>query len=176
MIFTPTSIDGMFYIDLEPRIDERGYFTRMFAQEEFDKAKIDFKMVQTNQAYTKTKGMLRGLHWQTAPKLEAKVFQCISGEIFDVVADTRPDSPTFGKWVGTKLEGDKFRLLYVPGGLAHGYQTLTDNCKVQYMVSEFYSPEYEKGFRWNDPFFKIEWPMAPTFVSEKDSSLPDFTK
>lgn len=176
MIFTPTEIDGAFLVELEPKIDERGYFARVFAQEEFQAAKIDFKMVQTNQAFTKAKGVLRGMHWQTEPKLEAKLFQCLQGEIFDVICDTRLDSKTYGKWAGFNLKGDEFKLLFVPGGLAHGYETLTENCKVQYMVSEFYSPEFEKGFRWNDPTFNIKWPIEPTFLSEKDKSLPDYQK
>src|SRR3989344_4329931 len=165
MIFTPTEISGMYYVDLEPRVDDRGYFCRQFAQEEYEKAGIDFKMVQTNQAYTKAKGVLRGMHWQIAPKLEAKVFQCLNGEIFDVVADVRPDSSSFGKWVGTNLKSDKFRLLFIPGGLAHGYETLEDNSRVQYMVSEFYAPDFERGLRWNDPFFNIKWPLEPSFIS-----------
>lgn len=176
MIFTPTKVSGMFLITLEPHEDERGYFARMFAQEEFEKAGIDFKMVQANQAFTKAKGVLRGLHWQTEPKLEAKVFQCLDGEIFDVVADIRPDSKTFGKWEGTNLKANEFRLLYIPAGVAHGYETLRENCRVQYLVSEFYSPEVEKGIRWNDPFFKIKWPLKPSFLSEKDTQFPDFKK
>jgi dTDP-4-dehydrorhamnose 3,5-epimerase len=175
MIFTPTKIDGMFEITLEPHEDERGYFRRMFAQEEFAKAGInDFKIVQINQAYTKSSGVLRGLHWQTEPKLEAKYFQCLKGEIFDVVVDTRIGSKTYGIWEGFNLKSDEKKLLFVPGGCAHGYETLTDDCMVQYMVSEFYSPEYEKGIRWNDPTFNIKWPMEPTFMSEKDKNLPDF--
>lgn len=166
----------MFSVMLEPRVDERGCFARMFAQEEFEKAGIDFRMVQANQALTKTKGVIRGLHWQTEPKLEAKVFQCLNGEIFDVVADVRPNSKTFGKWSGTNLKSDEFRLLYIPRGLAHGYQTLCENCRVQYLVSEFYSLDVEKGIRWNDPFFNIKWPLTPSFVSKKDSGFPNFNK
>jgi dTDP-4-dehydrorhamnose 3,5-epimerase len=176
MIFTPTEIDGAFLVELEPRIDDRGYFTRVFAQEEFEREKVDFKMVQTNQAFTKAKGVLRGMHWQTAPKLEPKFFQCLQGEIFDVICDVRVGSPTYGKWAGFNLKADEFKLLFIPGGLAHGYETLTENCKVQYMVGEFYSPEFEKGFRWNDPTFNIKWPMEPTFMSEKDKNLPEYTK
>lgn len=174
MIFTPTEIDGAFLVELQPKIDDRGYFTRVFAQEEFDAAKIDFKMVQTNQAYTKQKGVLRGMHWQTEPKLESKFFQCLQGEIFDVICDTRLGSKTYGKWAGFNLKADEFKLLFIPGGLAHGYETLTENCRVQYMVSEFYAPEAEKGFKWNDPTFNIKWPMEPTFLSEKDKNLPDY--
>lgn len=177
MIFTPTKIEGMFEVTLEPHEDERGYFRRMFAQEEFEKAGItDFKIVQVNQAYTKAVGVMRGLHWQTKPKEEAKFFQCLAGEVFDVVADIRPKSKTFGKWVGTHLSGSEKKLLFIPKGLAHGYETLTKDCLVQYMVSEFYSPEYEVGFKWNDPFFDIKWPLLPSFVSEKDSNLPSFKK
>lgn len=174
MIFTPTKIKDAFVVTLEPHIDDRGYFTRFFAQEEFDKAGIDFKMVQTNQAFTKAKGVLRGMHWQTKPKLEAKFFACLEGEIYDAICDVRNDSPTFGVWEGFHLKPDDFKLLFIPGGLAHGYETLTENCKVQYMVSEFYAPDYEKGFIWNDPTFKIEWPMEPTFMSDKDKNLPNF--
>lgn len=174
MKFIPTEIDGAFLVELEPHIDDRGYFTRFFAQEEFDKAGINFKMVQTNQAFTKAKGVLRGLHWQTEPKLEAKFFSCLAGEIFDVICDVRKNSPTYGKWEGFHLKGDEFKLLYIPGGIAHGYETLTENCKVQYMVSEFYSPEFEKGFRWNDSTFNIKWLMEPTFTSDKDANLPEF--
>lgn len=176
MIFTPTEIDGAFLVELAPRIDQRGYFTRVFAQEEFKAAKIDFKMVQTNQAFTKAKGVLRGMHWQTEPKLEAKFFQCLQGEIFDVICDTRLNSKTYGKWAGFHLKSDEFKLLFIPGGLAHGYETLTENCHVQYMVAEFYSPEFEKGFRWNDPTFNIKWPMEPSFMSEKDKNLPNYEK
>lgn len=176
MKFLPTEIDGAFLVELEPHIDDRGYFTRQFAQEEFDAAGINFKMVQTNQAYTKAKGVLRGMHWQTEPKLEAKLFQCLAGEIYDVICDTRPNSKTYGKWEGFHLRADEFKLLFVPGGIAHGYETLVENCKVQYMVSEFYAPETEKGFRWNDPTFNIKWPIEPTFMSDKDKNLPDYQK
>lgn len=176
MIFNKTEIDGVFLVELSPRIDERGYFTRQFAQEEFDAAGINFKMVQTNQAFTKAKGALRGLHYQTEPKLEAKFFQCLQGEIFDVVCDVRKDSPTYGKWAGFNLKADEFKLLFIPGGLAHGYETLTENCRVQYMVSEFYAPEFEKGFRWDDPTFNIKWPITPTFMSDKDKKLPNYEK
>ena len=176
MKFLPTEINGAFLVELEPRIDDRGYFTRSFAQEEFDAAGIKFKMVQTNQAFTKAKGVLRGLHWQVEPKLESKFFQCLQGEIFDVICDVRHGSPTYGKWAGFNLKGDEFKLLFIPGGLAHGYETLTENCRVQYMVSEFYAPETEKGIRWNDPTFNISWPLEPTFMSEKDKNLPNYEK
>jgi dTDP-4-dehydrorhamnose 3,5-epimerase len=177
MKFIKTKIAGMYYVDLEPRGDDRGYFVRQYAEEEYQqKAGINFKMVQTNQAFTKDKGVLRGMHWQEYPKLEPKVFQCLDGEVYDVVADVRRDSPTYGKWLGTALKGDKLRLLYIPGGLAHGYETLTENCRVQYMVGEFYSPEQEKGIRWDDPFFKIKWPLKPAIMSDKDKSFADFKK
>ena len=176
MIFSPAEISGMYIITLEPREDDRGSFARMFCQHELAKANIEFTPVQINQAVTKNKGAMRGLHLQTAPKEEAKVFQCLEGSIFDVVADIRPDSPTFGKWLGTQLDADVPKILYIPKGVAHGYQTLKDNCRVQYLVSEFYSPETEKGVRWNDPFFNISWPLPPVSVSEKDSRFPDFKK
>jgi len=175
MIFTPTAIDGMFEVTLEPHKDDRGYFRRMFAQEEFQKAGINsFNIMQINQAFTKAAGVLRGLHWQTKPNEEAKFFQCLAGEVFDVVADIRPESTTYGKWVGVHLIGSEEKLVFIPGGLAHGYETLTENCLVQYMVSEFYTPEAEKGFRWDDPTFNIKWPMAPVFLSDKDKNLPNF--
>lgn len=174
MIFTPTSIFGMYTVTLEPREDARGSFARVLCLNELSKAGLDFHVAQINQASTKMKGVIRGLHWQTAPHEEAKVFQCIKGSICDVVADVRKDSPTFGKWIATELSASGPTLLFVPKGVAHGYQTLEDNCTVQYIVSEFYAPESEKGIRWNDPVFNIKWPLEPSFVSEKDSKWPDF--
>ena len=176
MIFTPAKLSGVFAVTLEPHEDDRGYFVRMFAQEEFENAGIkDFKIVQINQAYTKNGGVLRGLHWQEKPKEEAKFFQCLDGEIYDVLVDVRRDSPTFGQWEGFNLKGSEKKLLYIPKGLAHGYETLVNSCRVQYMVSEFYSPEVEKGIRWNDPGLGIKWPLEPTFLSDKDKNLPLFT-
>ena len=175
MIFTKTEIEGMFLVTLQPREDERGYFSRVFCKNEFSDAGIrDFEIVQINEAKTKEKGVIRGLHWQGVPKEEAKFFECLEGEIFDVVSDVRPDSPTFGKWVGTRLKAGEKKLIYIPRGVAHGYQTLTENCKVQYMVSEFYAPETEQGIRWDDPLFNIQWPLTPSFVSEKDRGFADF--
>jgi dTDP-4-dehydrorhamnose 3,5-epimerase len=177
MLFKPTSIAGMFTITLEPREDERGYFARQYCQNEFTKAGItDYRIVQINQAKTKIQGAVRGLHWQTAPKEEAKIFQCLEGEIFDVVADIRPDSPSFGKWLGVKLIGGSSTQLFIPKGVAHGYQVLSKECRVQYLVSEFYAPETERGIRYNDPLFTISWPAPVTFVTPKDQNWPDFKK
>lgn len=176
MTFIPTAIQGMFRIKLDPRVDERGYFSRIFCQEEFTKAGISHKIAQINQALTKASGTIRGLHWQIAPKLEFKVFRCIQGEVYEVAADVRPDSPSFGKWVGTRLSGNSLETIYLPGGVANGYQTLTQDCVVEYLNSEYYSPEHERGIRWDDPLFNITWPQKPSFLSTKDTSFPDFKK
>lgn len=174
MKIIPAKISGMFYIDLEPRFDDRGYFRRAFCVDELSEAGIVFQIVQINQALTKQKHVIRGLHWQAAPDEEAKIFQCLEGKIIDVVADVRRDSPTYGQWESVELAGDSYRILYIPGGVAHGYETLEENCLVQYSVSHKYSPQSEKGIRWNDPFFNIVWPASPAFLSPKDSGFPDF--
>jgi dTDP-4-dehydrorhamnose 3,5-epimerase len=168
MIFTPTKCRDLYVIRREPRDDNRGWFARTFAKEELKKAGIEFNLVHINQAFTKEKGTLRGMHRQVAPKEEAKIFQCLKGKIFDVSIDMREGSPTYHKWFGIELSEDNHTMTYIPKGFAHGYQTLTEDCLVQYFVDEYYEPEAEKGVMWNDPAFNIDWPIKTPILSPKD--------
>lgn len=176
MIIQPTKIKGVYLLTLEPRIDERGYFTRVFCQRELKKAGIDFEIVQINRSLTKEKATIRGLHFQREPVEEDKIIQCLRGEIFDVALDLRKNSPTFGRWIGEILQSEKMNMLLVPKGCAHGFQALTPNCLIEYFVSQFYTPEKEGGVRYNDPTFKINWPIAKAITSIKDGQWPDFKK
>jgi len=172
MKFTETKIKGLYIVEGEPRMDERGYFMRTFCQEELGKIGLEFNIVQANQTLTKAKNTVRGLHFQLSPKAEDKIVQCLRGTIYDVALDVRTDSPTYGQWVAVELSEDNKKMFLIPRGFAHGFQTLTDNCEVQYFMSEFYSPEQASGVRWDDPLFNIQWPMAEPFLSEKDQNWP----
>lgn len=170
-----TSVDGACLLDFQAFEDARGFFSRAFCAKEFAKAGLPVNMVQANLAGSVEKGTLRGLHYQTAPHEEAKLLRCIRGSIFDVVVDIRPGSPTNGAWFGAELSGENRRMMFVPNGCAHGYLTLEADSEVYYLVSEFYEPTAEKGIRWNDPAFNIEWPITDNLViSDKDRAWPDF--
>lgn len=174
MIFLETELPGAFAIDLERRDDERGFFARAWCEEEFRDNGLSTRVVQCNVAFNHTRGTLRGMHFQEAPHAEVKVIRCTRGGIFDVIIDLRPESETFTRWIGVELTDDNRRMLYVPAGFAHGYQTLEDDTETFYQVSEFYAPHAEGGVRWNDPAFGIDWPLEVTIVSEKDTRWPDF--
>jgi dTDP-4-dehydrorhamnose 3,5-epimerase len=175
MIFSPTRLEGAYVIDLEPREDERGFFARAWCEREFGEHGLNPRLVQCNLSFNFRKGTLRGMHFQRPPHAEAKLVRCTRGAIYDVVIDLRPNSPTFKEWVGVDLTADNRRMLYVPEGLAHGYQTLVDDTETFYQVSEFYTPDAEAGVRWDDPAFGIEWPdPRGAFLSEKDRSWPDY--
>jgi dTDP-4-dehydrorhamnose 3,5-epimerase len=174
MNFDETPLRGTYLIDLQPIEDARGFFARAFCRREFEAHRLNPAIAQCNFAFNHVRGTLRGMHYQVEPAREVKVIRCIAGVIFDVITDLRPDSPTYRRWFGVELSARSRRALYVPEGFAHGYLTLADNSEIQYMVSEFYSPAHERGIRWNDPAFGIEWPMAPRVISDKDASHPDF--
>jgi dTDP-4-dehydrorhamnose 3,5-epimerase len=174
MIFRPTPIAGAFVIDLEKRGDERGFFARAFCQTEFAQAGLATNFVQANDSLSATRGTLRGMHYQLAPKAETKVIRCIQGALWDCILDLRPASPTFGQWFGEELTAANRRTLYAPKGCAHGFITLSDQCEAWYLVDEFYSPEQERGVRWDDPQFAIQWPIPPVVISDKDKNWPDF--
>lgn len=174
MIFTETKLKGAFQITIETKEDERGYFGRIYCEEEFKKHGIDFSIAQSNIGYNKKKATLRGMHMQCAPNHEAKLVQCICGGLYDVIIDMRPDSPTLYQWVATELSAKNNLMLYIPKGFAHGYITLEDSTKVLYMMSEFYKPGTEQPILWNDPFFAIHWPLQPLIISEKDKAIPLF--
>lgn len=145
---------------------------RTFCKEELNKYGLQFTIVQVNQTLTKKKGTVRGMHFQTPPKAEDKIVQCLHGAIYDVAIDLRADSPTYGKWVAEELNEDNKKMFFIPKGFAHGFQSLTNNCEVQYFMSEFYSPEHASGVRWDDSIFNIKWPIKNLSLSEKDKNWP----
>lgn len=175
MLFIETKLKGVFVIELEKYSDDRGFFSRAWCQKEFKEQGINSRFVQANIGFSKNSGTIRGIHYQIAPFEEAKLVRCIRGAIFDVVLDLRPELPSFKQWFGVELSDENRKMLYVPEGCAHGYQTLVDNTEVFYQVSQVYSPESERGIRWNDPEFDIEWPIEEDLViSEKDQNWSDF--
>lgn len=172
MKINQTKIKGAYVIEPEPKIDERGFFARIFCKNELAKIGVDFSVAQTNRSLTKQKGTIRGMHFQIEPKAEDKIVQCLKGEVYDVAIDLRKDSPTYGQWVAEELNEKNKKMFLIPKGCAHGFQALTDNCEMLYFMSEFYSPEHSSGVRWDDPFFNIPWPIKNPFLSEKDKNWP----
>lgn len=176
MIFNPTPLHGAYTIDLEKRGDDRGFFARVFCEKEFGDHRLANHFVQVNNSLSSKKGTLRGMHYQLPPFAEVKVLRCLKGALYDVIVDLRPDSPTFKKWFGAELTAENRRMMYVPQGFAHGLLTLTDETEVLYFVSSFYSPEKERGLRYNDPAIGIVWPIEPVEVSQKDRNWPDINE
>ena len=174
MIFTETRLKGSFLVDLEKLEDSRGFFARTWCQRECEKFGINFTPVQCNISYNKTKGTLRGMHFQSTPHEEAKLVSCIKGGIFDVIIDLRSGSPTFLQHITAVLTAENYRMLYIPKGFAHGFQTLQNDTEVFYQMSEFYTSEYSQGVRWNDPAFGIKWPDDVRLVSDRDQRYQDF--
>ena len=173
MIFTKTSLDGVVIIEPEAHSDDRGFFARVFCAKEIEEAGIKMTVSQINTSHNNEKNTLRGLHSQTPPHEETKIVRCVKGAIFDVAVDVRLLSPTYGQFVSAELTADNGKMLVVPKGFAHGYLTLMDDTDVLYFVSEFYSPTNEKGYRFDDPVFQIDWPFQKILtISEKDSSWP----
>lgn len=175
MLFEPTTLEGAYVVELQRHQDERGFFARTWCKREFAEQGLVSELVQANTALTHRKGTIRGLHYQLAPHAETKLVRCVRGAIFDVIVDLRPASATYCRWFGTRLTSDNGRMIYVPEGFAHGYQALSDDSEIFYLVSEFYAPVSERGIRWNDPRFKISWPISDAvIISEKDRNLPDY--
>ena len=175
MLFTETELPGAFVIDLQRREDDRGFFARAWCEEEFRAHGLDTRVSQCNVSFNDRAATLRGLHYQVEPHAEVKLVRCTRGAIFDVIVDVRPDSATYTKWIGVELTADNGRLLYVPEGFAHGYVTLEPATETFYQVSVPYAPGAERGARWNDPAFGIDWPdVGELVMSEKDRTWPDF--
>jgi len=174
MKFTETALKGVFVIELEKRGDDRGFFARLFCENEFKQHGLNPKIVQMNNSLSSTRGTLRGIHYQLAPKGEDKTFRCVRGALFDVVIDLRPDSPTFLKHVAVELTAESRKMIHVPQGCANSFMTLDDDTEIFYFTSEFYSQQQERGIRYNDPALGIKWPMEPMVISDKDKSHPDF--
>lgn len=174
MKFTETELKGSFILEVNKLEDERGFFGRTFCRREFEQHGINPMVVQANVSFNKTKGILRGMHYQAHPYEETKLVRCVRGAIYDVIIDLRKNSPTYKKWFGIELKEASYKMLFVPEGFAHGFITLQDNTEVIYMVSQFYTPGSERGIRWDDPAFDIKWPIEPIMISEKDRSIEDY--
>ena len=174
VIFRETSLAGAFVIEPEKREDERGFFARTFCREEFAMRGLNTEVVQCNVSFNKRKGTLRGMHYQVPPFAEAKLIRCTAGAIFDVIIDLRESSETFRRHFAVELCASTGRMLYIPEGFAHGFQTLLDDTEVFYQMSQAYAPQCARGVRWNDPAFGIEWPLAERTMHERDRNYPDF--
>jgi dTDP-4-dehydrorhamnose 3,5-epimerase len=175
MIFRETKLRGSYIIEVQKYGDERGFFGRSWCVREFEAKGIPAAMVQANIACSAKKGTLRGLHYQERPFSEGKLIRCTNGSAYDVIVDLRPSSATYRQWIGAELTHDNYHMLFVPEGFAHGYLTLEDNTEMYYMVSQFYTPEAERGIRYDDPFFGIRWPVDIKVISAKDKGWPDYT-
>lgn len=171
MRFIDTIFAGAYLIEGEAHTDTRGHFSRTFCRREFDSRGLDFNIVQSSLSFNKIKGTVRGLHYQTAPHEESKLIRCTRGAIFDVLVDLRPKSSSYRRWQSFELSAENERSLYVPKGLAHGFQTLVDEVEVSYQMSEFYYPECAAGICWDDPELNISWPISSVIISERDKSF-----
>jgi len=174
MNFQETPLKGAYLINLDKLEDERGFFARAFCNQEFANNGLISQFVQVNNSFTKLKGTIRGMHYQLEPSAEVKIVRCITGALYDVIIDLRPNSTTFGKWFGSELSAENRQMMYVPKGFAHGFVTLLDSTETFYFASDFYSSELERGIRHDDPYFKIDWPIEVIESSEKDKNFPDF--
>ena len=174
MKFLHTDIAGAYLIEIEPMTDERGFFARSWCRREFEKRGLNPGVAQCNISFNKKRGTLRGMHYQVEPHEETKIVRCTGGAIYDVIVDLRLESSTFRKWIAVELSAENRHMLYIPPGVAHGFQTLVDDTEIFYQISEFYHPGSSRGVRWDDPAFEIAWPPADRVISEKDRCYPDF--
>lgn len=172
LIFVPTPLAGAYIVNSTPLRDDRGFFARTFCRGEFVERGLNPDVAQCNVSHNRQRGTLRGLHFQVEPHAEAKVVRCTQGVVWDVIVDLRAGSSTYRKWFGIELSAGLHNALYVPEGFAHGFQTLTEDAEVLYMMSESYYPESARGARWDDPAFGIEWPIADPTMSERDRNFP----
>jgi dTDP-4-dehydrorhamnose 3,5-epimerase len=174
MKFIRVPLEGAFVVEIEPVVDQRGFFARTWCAEEFRSHGLDPRLAQCGFSFNKRKGTLRGMHYQAEPHAEVKLIRCFAGAIYDVILDLRPASPSYCKWFGVELTASNGKMLYVPEGFAHGFETLADDTQVFYQMSVPYRPELARGVRWNDPLFDIQWPHRDAILSERDRSFPDY--
>jgi dTDP-4-dehydrorhamnose 3,5-epimerase len=174
MLFTETRLKGAFIVDIELHGDERGFFARSWCENEFKEHGLNPRVVQCNISFNKKRGTLRGMHYQVSPFAEAKLVRCTKGAICDVIIDLRAESPTFMQWFKVELTEENRRSIFIPTGLAHGFQTMQDNSEVFYQMTEFFHPECARGVRWNDPLFGVNWPIETKIISQRDQEYPDF--
>jgi len=176
VIFTATKFQGAFVIEPERLEDERGFFARTWCEREFEEHGLNPRIAQCSISFNRRRGTLRGMHYQVAPYEETKIVCCTRGAVYDVIIDLRRDSPTFTQWFAVELTSENRKMVYIPAGFAHGFQTLEDATEVFYQISEFFAPEYGRGVRWDDPAFSIGWPEQPPFISDRDKSYPDYIR
>jgi len=174
MIFSETKLSGAYIIEIEKEEDNRGFFARTFDKNEFSKIGLDSKFVQFSISYNKKKGTIRGMHYQTEPYEESKIVKCTKGSIFDIIIDLRPNSKTLKKWFSIELNANNHKMLYVPKGFAHGFQTLEDDSEVFYQISQYYNSEHSMRIRWDDKTFQINWPLEISTISEKDKNFENY--
>ena len=176
VIFVPTSLPGAFVIEIDRRDDDRGFFARTWCRREFAEMGLASNLAQCSVSYSRRRGTLRGMHWQSAPNGEAKLVRCTRGAIWDAIIDLRPNSPTYTRHFAVELTSESGRAIYVPEGFAHGFMTLEDDCDVLYQMSEFHEPSAARGVRWNDTAFGIAWPLDDPIIHPRDASYPDFVR
>jgi dTDP-4-dehydrorhamnose 3,5-epimerase len=174
VIFIETEIPGAYLIELELSEDDRGYNARTWCRTEFEQAGLTAHVEQVNVIHNRHRGTLRGMHYQVPPHAESKVFRVTHGSMHDVIIDLRPGSETYGHWLSVRLSADVPRMLYVPQNFAQGFQSLEDHTEFTYLTSASYAPEYERGLRYDDPAFDLDWPLPVEVISDKDRSWPDF--
>ncbi len=174
MIFRELAIAGAYLLLPERHEDARGFFARTFCRSEFEQRGLKAAVAQCNVSFNHRRGTVRGMHYQAPPSEEAKLVRCTRGAIWDVILDLRPGSASFRRHAGVELDADSRASLYVPAGVAHGFQTLADGAEVFYQMSEFFDPDAARGVRWDDPAFEISWPQEITVISERDLAFPDF--
>ena len=168
--FIETKLKGAYVIEIEKNEDGRGFFARIFERKRFSELGLDTELFQCNISFNKQKGTLRGMHYQDLPYGEVKIVRCTRGKIFDVIIDLRPDSLTYRNWFGIELSYENYKIMYIPKGFAHGFQTLEEDTEIFYHMSDCYMPEYARGIRWDDKAIGIKWPIKPTTISKNDQS------
>jgi len=176
MRFVPLELSGAYLVELDLIQDERGFFARSWCQDEFRNHQLNPVVVQCNTSYTGKRGTLRGMHFQIQPHPEAKLVRCTRGAVYDVIIDLRPASATYLRWEALELTAANHRMLYIPEGFAHGFQTLEDDCEMFYQMSDYYHPECARGIRYDDPAFGIQWPLPVSCIAAKDRQFPDFDR
>lgn len=172
MVISGTKLKEVLIIEPKVYGDNRGWFTESWSKYEFEKKGLVLDFVQDNHSFSEKAGTLRGLHFQIEPKAQTKLVRCTRGAILDVAVDVRKGSPTYGQWVSVELSEENKKQLLIPRGFAHGFVTLSDNTEVQYKADEYYSPEHDAGFAWNDPFVSVDWKTFNPILSDKDKTAP----
>jgi dTDP-4-dehydrorhamnose 3,5-epimerase len=174
LLFKQLDLPGAYLVEIEPRADERGFFARTFCEDEFAATGLVTRFLQSSVSYNARRGTVRGMHFQAAPHQEIKLVRCVSGAVYDVIVDVRPGSPTYLRSIGVELSAKNRSALYIPGGFAHGFQTLLDDSELLYMIDVNYVAEAARGVRWNDPLFRLEWPDPIKVISSRDLEFPDW--